>query len=46
MPAWMLPWFHLDDNGLNLWTCKPAPIKCCPLRELPWSWCLLTAVKP
>ena len=20
-----------DDNGLNLWNCKPAPIKCCPL---------------
>ena len=20
-----------DDNGLNLWTCEPAPIKCCPL---------------
>ena len=20
-----------DDNGLNLWDCKPAPIKCCPL---------------
>ena len=19
-----------DDNGLNLWTCKPAPMKCCP----------------
>jgi hypothetical protein len=21
----------LDDNGLNLRTCKPAPIKCCLL---------------
>jgi hypothetical protein len=29
MPAWMLPRSHLDDNGLNLWTCKAAPIKCC-----------------
>jgi hypothetical protein len=29
MPAWMLPCSHLNDNGLNLWTCKPAPIKCC-----------------
>jgi hypothetical protein len=29
MPAWILPCSHLDDNGLNLWTCKPAPIKCC-----------------
>ena len=29
MPAWMLPCSCLDDNGLNLWTCKPAPIKCC-----------------
>jgi hypothetical protein len=18
-----------DDNGLNLWNCKPTPIKCC-----------------
>jgi hypothetical protein len=29
MPALILSYFHLDDNGLNLWTCKPAPIKCC-----------------
>ena len=21
------------DNGLNLWTCKPAPVWCCPLLE-------------
>ena len=28
---WMLPCSHLD-NGLNLWTCKPAPIKTCPIR--------------
>jgi hypothetical protein len=27
MPAWMLPCPCLDDNGLNLWTCKPALIK-------------------
>jgi hypothetical protein len=40
MPAWMLSCSHLDDNGLNLWTCKPAPIKSCP-----WSWCLFTAVE-
>ena len=32
MPAWTLPCFHLDDNGLNLWTCKLAPIKCCLIR--------------
>lgn len=25
----MLPCSLLDDNGLNLYTCKPAPIKCC-----------------
>jgi hypothetical protein len=31
MPAWILPCSHLDDNGLNLWTCKPALIKCCSL---------------
>ena len=29
MSAWMLPCYCLHDNGLNLWTCKPAPIKCC-----------------
>jgi hypothetical protein len=33
MPAWMLPCPHLDDNGLNLWTCKLAPIKCCPYKS-------------
>jgi hypothetical protein len=36
----------LDGNGLNLWNWKPAPIKCCPLKDLPWSWCLFTAMKP
>ena len=25
--------FHLDDNGLTLWTCKPAPIKYCFFRS-------------
>jgi hypothetical protein len=24
---------HLDDNGLILWTCKPAPTKCCPYKS-------------
>jgi hypothetical protein len=33
MPAWMLPCSHLDDNGLNPWTYKPAPIKCCPYKS-------------
>jgi hypothetical protein len=33
MPVWMLPCSHPDDNGLNLWTCKPAPIKCCPYKS-------------
>jgi len=28
MPVWTSPCSHLDDNGLNLWTCKEAPIKC------------------
>jgi hypothetical protein len=28
MSAWMLPCSHLHDNGLDLWICKPAPIKC------------------
>jgi hypothetical protein len=35
LPALCLPGHcHVschDDNGLNLWTCKPALIKCCPL---------------
>ena len=26
----------LNDNGLNLLHCKPAPIKYCPLLELRW----------
>jgi hypothetical protein len=24
---------YLDDNGLNLWNCKPAPIKFCPYKN-------------
>lgn len=28
----MLPCFCLN-NGMNLWTCKPTPIKCCPYQE-------------
>jgi hypothetical protein len=32
-PAWTLPYSHLDDNGLNLWTCKPAPITCYPYKS-------------
>jgi len=31
MSAWMLSYSRLCDNGLNLWTYKPAPVKCCPL---------------
>jgi hypothetical protein len=34
-----------DENGLNLWNCKPAPIKCFSLEELPWSWSLFIAMK-
>jgi hypothetical protein len=45
-PAWMLQCFCHDDNGLNLWTCKPDSIKHCPLYELPLSWCMFAAVKP
>jgi hypothetical protein len=33
MPVWTLPCSHLDDTGLNLWTGKPAPIKCCPYKS-------------
>ena len=34
-----------DNNGLNLWNCKPSSIKC-HLLELPWSWCLFIAMEP
>ena len=48
-PAACLPvCFHAScsgNNGLNLQNCKPALIKCLPLYELPWSWCLFTAMK-
>ena len=44
IPVWMLPCSHLDENGLNLWTSNTDPIKCFPLSDLPWSWCLFTAV--
>jgi hypothetical protein len=37
---------HHDDNGLSLWHCKPAHIKCFPLAELLWSTFLVTAIKP
>ena len=47
MSDWMLllPCSCLDDNGLNLWNCKPTPIKCCPcfllflLLELGFCYC-------
>jgi hypothetical protein len=45
MTAWMIPCFHHDDNRLSLWNCKPAPIKCFSLGELPWSWCLFTSTE-
>ena len=35
-----------DDNGLNLWNCKPVPVKCPPLEKVPWLWCVFTAIKP
>jgi hypothetical protein len=28
-PALMLLYIHLDDIGVNLWTCKPTLLKCC-----------------
>lgn len=31
-----------EENGLNLWSCKQAPIKYFLLEELPWSCCLFT----
>ena len=40
--------FCLDDNGLNLWTCKAAPIKCCPYKSCLagqwWSMPLIPAL--
>jgi hypothetical protein len=45
MPAWMMPCSYVHDNGLNLRTCKPAPMKCLPLQELLWSWCLFMAME-
>jgi hypothetical protein len=33
MPAWMLPCSCLNDNGLNLWTCKSNPVKCCSYKS-------------
>ena len=29
MPAWTLTCSHFDDDGWNLWSCKPDLIKCC-----------------
>ena len=43
LPSCCLASHH--DNELNLWNCKPAPIKCCPLWELPWLWSLFTAME-
>jgi len=34
-----------DDNGQNLWRYNLAPIKCFPLTELPWSWCLFLVIE-
>jgi hypothetical protein len=32
MPAWMLPCSCLDDNGLNLWTCKQPQLNVVLIR--------------
>jgi hypothetical protein len=32
------------DTGLDI--CKPAPMKCYNLQDLPLSWYLLTAMNP
>ena len=34
-----------DENRLNLWNCKPAPVKGLLLWELPWPWCLFLAME-
>jgi hypothetical protein len=40
-PPCSLPWC----NGLNLWNCKPAPIKCFLSNKLLWSWYLFTTIE-
>ena len=42
MALCFLPWWWWWTEPLN---CKPAPVKCF-LYELPWSWCLFTAINP
>lgn len=32
---------HHEDNGLKLWSCKPAPS-----MKVAWSWCVITWRKP
>lgn len=35
-----------DSNGLTSASVSQPLIKCFLLYELPWSWCILTAIKP
>jgi hypothetical protein len=32
--AWALPCSQLDNNRLNLWTCKQSPTECCPFLRV------------
>jgi hypothetical protein len=43
MSAFVLPCFPLCWQWPKSLNCKPAPIKCFPLQELLWPWCLFTA---
>jgi hypothetical protein len=43
MSVWMLPCCIILT--MMIMDCLPAPIKCYPLKELPWSWCLFTAME-
>lgn len=45
MFAGSLPRFLCNNTGLNLWNSKSALIKCLPLWEFSWPYCLFTAIK-
>lgn len=34
-----------DNSGLNVWLCKPVPVKRLPLEGLPWSQRFFTAIE-
>ena len=36
---------HHNESGLNLWSVIKSPTKCILSQELPWSWCVFTAIE-